>query len=479
MPLATWAKGRYDFPVPSTNKQKGYLMIHSNHNSRRTFLKTAVAAGVTASYLTSLTAWAAPAGKKIRHAAVGIGGKGESDLAAIASHRQVEITAICDVDLTTLNAASKKYPKARKYQDWREMLAKEADNIDSVCVSTPDHMHAPIAMRAMQLGKHVYCQKPLTHDVYEARKLKEISIEKKLVTQMGTQHASGFSNRYSEKLVKEGAIGKVKEMYCWSNKSARVFRPMGPRPTRKDPVPATLDWDQWIGNAPMRPFVKNAYHVKAWRGWQDFGCGWLGDMGCHIMNTPFLILDMAAPISIKSKVEPAWAKDPKRFRDVFPQWEIIEYTFPGSKYTAGDTIKLTWSDGGKYPPKAIQKLAGGKTLPTQGMMAIGTKGVLLLPHPGIAPKIYPKIKLKRIKFDNVDHYHQWVDAIIKNDPDMPLSRFSFAGQLSEAISLGVIALRFPDKELKWDSAAMKFTNLDAPNKFIRRTYRKGWEEKGL
>ncbi|MBT7171013.1 MAG: Gfo/Idh/MocA family oxidoreductase, partial [Phycisphaerales bacterium] len=410
---------------------------------------------------------------------VGVGGKGAMDLKDIASHPNIEIVAICDVDMTCLKAAGKRNPKARKYQDWREMFDKEADNIDSVSVSTPDHMHAPVAMRAMQLGKHVYCQKPLTHDVFEARQLKKIAAEKKLVTQMGTQFASSFSNRYSEKLIKEGEIGKVKEMYCWSNKDARVFRPMGPRPTRKNAVPATLDWDKWIGTAPMRPFVKDAYHPKAWRGWQDFGCGWLGDMGCHIMNTPFLVMDMAAPINIKSTVEPAWAKNPKRFKEVFPQWEIIEYTFPGNKHTEGDTIKLTWSDGGKYPPKAVQALVGGKKLPSQGMMAIGTEGVLLLPHPGIAPKIYPKKRLPRVKFENTNHYYHWVDAILKNDPDMPLSRFSFTGQLSEAISLGVISLRFPGQDLKWDSAAMKFTNVKEANALLKRTYRKGWEEKGL
>ncbi len=454
-------------------------MFQSNSNSRRRFLKTAVAAGISSAYLSSYVATAAPAGKKIRHAQVGTGGKGASDLGSIASHPSVTVVAICDVDLNVLNNATKRYPKARKYQDWREMFAKEADNIDSVCVSTPDHMHAPIAMRAMQLGKHVYCQKPLTHDVYEARQLKKIAIEKKLVTQMGTQHASGFSNRYSEKLVKEGAIGKVKEMYCWSNKSASSYRPKGPRSEKTDPVPANLDWDKWVGTAPMRPHVKGVYHTKWWRGWQDFGCGWLGDMGCHIMNTPFRILDMAAPISIKSQVEPAWVKNPKRFREVFPQWEILEYTFPGSKYTADDTIKLTWSDGGKYPDKKFKALIGGKDFPTQGLLVIGTKGALLLPHPGGAPKLYPKKKIERVKFPHMNHYHQWVEAILKNDPDMPLSRFSFAGQLSEAISLGVIALRFPDKLLKWDSEAMTFTNLDAPNQFIKRTYRKGWEEKGL
>jgi predicted dehydrogenase len=454
-------------------------MPQPHPSSRRIFLKTTVAAGVSSAYLSSYIATAAPTGKKVRHAGVGVGGKGLSDLCEIASHAQVEVTALCDVDKKALGRAGKKFPKAKRYTDWREMFDKEADNIDSVHISTPDHMHAPVTMRAMMLGKHVYTQKPFTHDVYEARQLKNVAIEKKLVTQMGTQFASGVADRLTEKLVAEGAIGKVKEIFCWSNKRVGKYRPKGPRPKKSHTPPTTFDWDKWIGIAPVRPYVKGVYHPDWWRGWQDFGCGWLGDMGCHILSAPFRILNMVAPISIKAEVEPEWVKDAARFREVFPQWEIIEYIFPGSKITANDTIKVTWSDGGKYPDDKYKALIGNKPFPPQGMLAIGTKGAILLPHGSGSPKLYPKTKIKRVTFKHTNHYHQYIDGILKNDPDFPRARFSFASQLSEAISLGVIALRFPDKLLQWDSKAMKFTNLPAANKFLKRAYRKGWEEKGL
>ena len=470
-----------------------YRSPQQNH-TRRNFLKFAVAANISAAYLSSFSAWAAPAGKKIRHAAVGLSGRGARDLHDIASHPRVRIVALCDIDRAALDTAAKKFPKARLYQDWRTMLAKEADTIDSVCVSTPDHMHAPIAMRAMQLGKHVFCQKPLTHTVYEGRQLMKIAAEKKLVTQMGTQIASLSSNRMAEKLLKEGAIGKIKEFYCWSNKGAgnrlpAPTTPLGPAiqptaPVKKplspiEPPPATLDWDGWIGVAPVRPYRRRTYHPGRWRKWKDFGCGRLGDMGCHILNTPLRTLDMAAPIQIQTQVEPEWIKDATRYREQFPRWEIIKYTFPGNKRTAGKTVALTWSDGGQFPLHKLKPLVGNQPLPIEGMLAVGTKGVLLLPHVGIAPQLFPKKKIAHVIFPHTDHHHQYIDAILKNNPAMPISRFRIATPLSEAVLLGVIAARFPGKKLLWDTKAMKFTNLPAANAFLRTTYRKGWEEKGL
>jgi len=202
-------------------------------------------------------------------------------------------------------------------------------------------------------------------------------------------------------------------------------------------------------------------------------------MGCHILNTPLSALGMPAPISIQTQVDPEWIKDALRYRESFPLWQIIEYTFPGSKITAGKTVKLTWSDGGKLPLHKFKPLVGNNPLPTEGMLAIGTKGVLLLPHVSIAPKIYPKRKLAAVKFENTNHYHQYIDAILANKPAMAISRFPLAAPLSEAVLLGVIAARFPGKSLQWNTKAMKFSNHPAANKSLRTTYRKGWEEKGL
>ena len=446
--------------------------------NRRRFLKHSLSAGLGATVLPAVVSAKSPNGK-IQHASIGVGGMGWGDVQQIGSHPDVEITAICDVDTARMAAAAKKFPDARRYQDWRELLAKEGDKIDSVNVSTPDHMHAPITMTAINRGKHVYCQKPLTHDVYEARQIAAAAAKAGVVTQMGIQANATIGYRMAVKMIRDGAIGKVKRVYAWSNKPAGNYRPTGPRPAGQDPVPSTLDWDAWLGTAPVRPHKQGVYHPTWWRGWQDFGVGWLGDMGCHIIDTPYLALGLGAPVRISAQVEPAWRDTPSRRTETWPTWQVVRYTFSGNELTAGTTLDLTWSDGGKYPPDQVRQHIDGHEFPKQGSLLIGEAGSLLLPHVA-GPQLFPAERFKgysRPKIAPRNHYHHWVDAC--RNKAKTTAGFDYAGALTEVILLGTAALHCPDKKLAWDAEQMKITNLPQANQYIRRRYRPGWTVAGL
>lgn len=422
-----------------------------------------------------------PPSGKLQHASIGVGGMGGSDLGQISSHPDVEIVAICDVDTRRSENVAKRFPNARRYQDWRELFAKEGDKIDSVNVSTPDHMHAPITMSALNLGKHVYCQKPLTHNLFESRQVAAAAKKADVVTQMGIQLSSTIGNRMAAQMIREGTIGEVSRVHLWSNKSSGRYRPTGPRPKKMDPVPPQLNWDWWCGVAPMRPYVHDTYHPGVWRGWQDFGCGWLGDMGCHIMDMPYRALGLSMPVSIQAEVESAWKNDLARRAETFPRWQIVHYTYPGTELTTGKTIDITWSDGGKYPPDELRQLIDGLKFPQQGALLIGEKGTMLAPH-GSGPLFYPGEKFKglvRPKLKGMNHYHQFIDAILGKEDAVLQASFDYAGPLTDMILLGTVALRFPNKSLTWDAPTIKITNEADANSFVKRTYRKGWEVKGI
>ncbi|MGI9240895.1 MAG: Gfo/Idh/MocA family oxidoreductase [Verrucomicrobiales bacterium] len=444
--------------------------------SRRHFLRSASAGIAAPLILPGLGRGADSPNGKLNHAAIGVDGQGWSDLVQIASHPQCEIVAICDVDTARMEKAAAKFPQARRYQDWRELLEKEGDKIDSVNVTVPDHMHAPISISAMNLGKHCYTEKPLTHEVYEARQMRLAADKSGVVTQMGNQIHSSIEYRSAAIMVQEGAIGKVKEVHAWSGAKF----PQRGRPEGEDPVPATLDWDKWIGVAPMRPYKSGVYHPFNWRGWIDFGGGAIGDFGCHILDTPFKALELTAPTTIKATVPDDWADKAAWHTENWPDWEIFEYSFPGTKFTAADTLKVVWYDGGKQPPLELVPFEKeGRQLPSGGSLFVGETGTLLLPHVG-GPQLVPYSKnrdLKRPKLDGMNHYHNFVDGCLGKAKTG--SHFGFAGPLTEATLLGNIANRFAGKELAWDSAALKFTNEDAANQLIRREYRKGWEVAGL
>lgn len=453
--------------LPAMSSQPSFR--DSAQTTRRTFLKSATAAAVAPAFIPHLQAQSP--GEKLSHAAIGVDGQGWGDLQAIATHPSVNITAICDVDTARMAKAAEKFPQARRYQDWRELLEKEGDKIDSVNVTVPDHMHAAIAMEAMEQGKHCYCQKPLSHQVKEARAMRELADKSGVITQMGNQIQSFSEYRSAVHAVQQGVIGKIKEIYAWSG--ARF--PFDGRPEGSDPVPETLDWDKWLGVAPERPYKKGLYHDFNWRGWRDFGGGGLGDFGCHILDSPFKALNLTAPTSVKATVDAAWLANEKQRAENFPDWEKIEYVFPGTDYTLGESINVTWFDGTKQPPREVFDFESAKrNIPGGGSLFIGEGGQLLLPHFSF-PKLLPYAKNKEIKIENVgqrDHYHSFVNACLGKEKTT--SHFGFAGPMTEAVLLGHVANRFPDQKLDWDTKAMEFTNLTAANAFTQRENRTGW-----
>ena len=462
-------------------------MSHSPLTTRRTFLKTLGAAGLAAPFF-ARNLHAAQPSRVLRHASFGAAGMAWNDIQALMSNEFVKLVAVADVDLTRAARLKETYPDVKVYQDWRELLDKEAHNIDSVNVSTPDHMHAPIALSAMQLGKHCYCQKPLAHDIHETRVLTQFAREKKLVTQMGIQIHSYKVYRQAVALVQSGAIGKVKEVHTWSSKK---WGDLGAPPTVADPLPAGFDWDMWLGGCAPRPFATGYYHPGNWRKRLDFGTGTFGDMGCHIFDPVFEALALTAPISLRSEgpAPDAW------------NWAInaqIRYVFPGTKYTEGKTVAVTWYDGDMRPPAEIRALVTapkpaelttvddtGKVqkkkqgAPDEGSIIIGTEGVLHVPH--IAPpKLYPVEKFKGFALpvrEQGHHWTEWAEACINGGK--PGANFDYSGPLTESVLLGSVAVRFPQTTLAWNSAKLQFENEKAANQFVRRSYRKGWEIKGL
>lgn len=439
--------------------------------NRRSFLKQLGAGVVAAPFVTSGLRAQSPNGV-LHHASFGGNGMALSDLTAIASHPKVRLVAVAELDATRSAEVRKKFPGAKIYQDWREMLDQEK-SINSVNVSTPDHMHAPMGMASLQRGYHVYGQKPLTHDIYETRRLTEVAREKGLVTQMGIQIHSSREYRTAVRLVQDGAIGKVKEVHTWSSKK---WGDNGAMPQRNDPVPATFDWDKWVGVCRMRPYIGGGfYHPGNWRRRLDFGTGTFGDMGCHIYDPVFKALALTAPLSVRSEGaapnDHSWATD-----------AICHYVFPGTEFTEGRTVNVTWYDGDQRPPAEIVALLGDpkeNPMPDQGSIFVGAKGVLLLPHIAmpnlILGKGAPEYPYPRV--EGADHWHQFVDACLGEGKTQ--AGFDYSGPLTEAILLGSVASRFPKTTLEWNAARLKFNNVAEANQYVQREYRQGWEVKGL
>ncbi|NKI31049.1 Gfo/Idh/MocA family protein [Croceivirga thetidis] len=453
------------------------------------------------SILNAQTVSKSPEGK-LRTAHIGVGNMGGEDLRDIASHPEVEVVALCDVDAINLSSARKKHPGARVFFDYRVMLDEMADEIDAVIVSTPDHTHAPASLFAMNKGKHVYCQKPLTHYVSESREMDKVARDKGLVTQMGIQVHSFYDYMLATLLIQDGIIGKVHTVHAWSPKS---WGYNGAVPEGEDEVPAQLDWNLWLGTSNKRPYKEGYYHPGNWRKLMDYGCGTLGDMGVHIMDTPYNALQLDVPMTIKNE-----CREPNGFG--YPENNVVTYEFPGTEYT-GKTLKWIWYDGpgmpnahkdlmlpgqktmadknGKNTKTDISldaKVAAEGQLPEQGAMFVGTKGRLLLPHFMQLPRKIKKGKYVDISKDiekltkqfNLSepsrnyaadapkHYHQFVDACLgKGKCSAP---FSYAARLTETILLGVIAGRFPNQTLHWDASNAKFSEEEA-NKYLSGMYR--------
>jgi predicted dehydrogenase len=426
---------------------------------RRSFLKNAaVFSSIT---ILPSSAWALAKNGKLRTAHIGVGGMGGADLRSISSHPSVEVTALVDVDSNNLAAAHKLHPKARTFSDYRKLFDAMKNDIDAVVVSTPDHTHAPASLMAMNMGKPVYCQKPLTHHVSEARAVRKLAEDKKLITQMGIQIHSFKEYRSAVKLIQGGIIGKVHTVRAWSPKNWGYD---GAAPTGSDPVPNTLDWNLWLGTAPERAYKDKIYHPGNWRKLLDYGCGTLGDMGVHIFDTPYTALDLDVPGTITTS-----CRKPTGFGH--PEKNTVTYDFPGTAYTT-KSLKWVWYDGQGAPPDQEElRLPGDEKLPEQGSMFIGEKGRLLMPHWSFAKLIvngsYEKVDYPEL--EEADHYHQFVDACMGKDTCS--APFSYAARLTEAILLGVVANRFPDQTLHWNNKKSKFKE-KKPNELLGGNYRK-------
>ncbi len=436
--------------------------------SRRKFMQAVAAAGAASPWMASGQVLRAAANDKLNLASVGVGGKGWSDLVAITASPHVNVVALCDVDQGAqhMGRAAEKFPQAKRYTDWRKVL--EQKDIDAVHCATPDHMHAPVSLAALQLGKHVYCQKPLTHTVKEARLLTEAAKKAGVVTQMGNQIQSHEAYLTAVKLVHSGAIGKVREVVSWQGGTPK-WRLVTDRPAGMDPIPSTLDWDLWLGVAPVRPYKAEIYHPFAWRDWQDYSNGQLGDFGCHILDPVFMALELTAPTSLR-------AESPEMNRETWTRKATVRYTFPGTRHTASTSIPVTWYDAENFtPPRELLNLPENAKLPGAGSVLLGEKGSLVLPHVGM-PKLYPEEKFADLKMPEVpkrDHYVSWANAC--RGQDKTTSHFSYSGPLSEAVLLGTIALRLPGETLHWDAAQMKLTGHSNAAGMLTKAYRKGWE----
>jgi len=463
-----------------------------NTFTRRQFLKrTSLVAG-TAAFTFPYVGRVLGANDKINVACIGVGGKGDSD-SSDAAKCGGNIVAICDVDKNTLEGKAKQFPQAKKFQDYRKMLDEIGKEIDAVTVSTPDHNHGTASLRAMKMGKHCFTQKPLVQTVYEAREMRKVAAEKKLASQMGNQGSAESGLRRAVEIVHAGVIGKPQEVHVWSN---RPIWPQGlDRPKGEDPVPASLDWDCWLGPAAKRPYKEKVYHKFAWRGWYDFGTGALGDMACHTVNMPFRACKLGYPtvveLELASRVYP----------ETFPKTSRIRFEFPARE----DMPPLTfyWYDGN--PGDALKPLrpyaAATKeivttmgNLPESGALIIGDKGRLFSPDDyGASFFVAMKGQEEYTKGDQSDacksvpqsipgspeagttgHMREWFRMMKDGTP--AYSNFDIAAYLTEIILLGCVALRVGEGvRMEWDGPNMKSPNVAEAEKFVRSNNRPGWE----
>jgi predicted dehydrogenase len=469
--------------------------------SRRNFIKSSSLAAasflIVPRHVLGGKGYIAPS-DKLNIAGIGAGGKGMVNLTHAFNNGSDNIVALCDVDDRQAKAAREKWPQAKYYKDYRTLLTrKEAKGIDAVIVSTPDHMHAPIALAAMQLGKHVYVEKPLTHDLQEARMLTEAAKRYKVVTQMGNQGSSGDDTRNIETWVQKGLLGDVHTVHTWTN---RPVWPQGiPTPQEKMAVPEGVDWNLWLGTAPYRDYHE-AYMPFRWRGWWDFGTGALGDMGCHIMDVPFRALKLNYPDSVECSVGSVYADFFKEayFPESCPPSSVVYLTFPARE--GMPAVDFSWSDGGILP-KRPEELRPEEPFGDQdgGMLFIGTKGKLVAGMWGRNPMLLPSSRMlgtalpaamPMVEGGPSGHQQQWVKACKNGRGAYTSSPFEVAGPLTETVIMGNLAVRsynyrepkadgngfsFPGrKKLLWDGPNMRITNYEPANQFVKREYRPGW-----
>jgi len=442
----------------------------SNQSNRRRFLKTTAMTGI-GFWLAGNASSAEEAQPKVERspneriafACIGVDGMGANDSAAAA--KAGDVVAICDVDEQKLNVAGeRRFPKAKRYTDFRKMLEEMAGSIDAVTVSTPDHIHAPAALMAMRLGKHCYCQKPLTRTIYEARLMTQVAKEKKLATQMGNQFTAHDDLRKAAAIIQSGVLGAVSEVHTWTN---RPIWPQGIERPQPSPCPEYLHWDLWLGPSPERPYAPG-YHPMVWRGWWDFGTGALGDMACHIVNMSYMALNLRNPVAVQAETS-------GHNKDSFPKWSIITYEFAALENRPA--LKLFWYDGGKRP---ADELFEGKPVSTNGCLIVGEKGKLYWPYDGTGPDIHVlgNIQLPEVKWvHSPGHYEEWFRAI--RGGEAPVSNFAdYSGTLTEVCLLGNLAVWVAasgqGERLEWDAANMRVSNVSGLEHLIKPTYRSGY-----
>jgi len=447
---------------------------NNEHLSRRRFVRRAAAVAafsVVPRHVLGGPRHVAPS-EKLNIAGIGVGGRGADDLRGVESEN---IVALCDVDWRSAAGTFRRYPDAKQYRDFREMLDKEGRGIDAVVVATPDHVHAVASMAAIKRGKHVYCEKPLTRTVHEARTLAKAAREAKVATQMGNQGMAFEGNRLIKEWLWDGAIGPVREVHVWSDRPTHqgklpLWWAQGiERPKDTPPTPDHLDWDLWLGPAPYRPYHP-AYVPFRWRGWWDFGSGGLGDMGIHNLAPVFTALKLGAPTSVH-------ASSTAVYEETLPLACTVHYEFPAR----GDrpAVTLHWYDGGLIAARPPE-LEDSRELPREdGLIFVGDRGKMLVTGwGGNSPRLIPEAKMKAYKLPpkslprSIGHYADWIKACKEATPTE--SSFDFAGPMTEAVLLGTIAVRLGGRTLLWDSERMKVTNSPQANAYLHYPYRESW-----
>ena len=469
-------------------------MSKSRNINRRRFLSSVAATAaltVVPRHVLGGTGFTAPSGR-LNIACIGMGVQGIGDMKQFLNNPDAQVIAVCDVNkesggyrggeiagrepgrrVVEKHYAAQKtsgtYKGCAAYCDYREMFTKEQENIDAVLVATTVNIHAFAAIAAIRMGKHVYCEKPLAHNVFEARSLTEAARQHKVITQMGIQLHATDRLKNAVEMIASGIIGDVSEIHLWAG-SPRW--PQGiQRPSETPPVPDSLDWDLWLGPAPRRPYHP-VYHPRSWRGWYDFGAGALGDMGCHIFDIAFWALKLGHPTSVEACSSCFIGLDGKKVvnNETYPQASLVRYEFPARANMP--PVGLSWYDGGLMPP--CPKGLPQNSLPGSGGMYVGERGTIIVPHGG-EPILLLKTKTKKTPKPflprGIDHYSEWVRAC-RGGPK-PLADFDYSGPLTEAVLLGCVAIR-TGKKLVWDGPNMKVTNAPEANRYIRRNYRSGW-----
>lgn len=411
------------------------------------------------------------ANERINIAGIGVGGQGWSDIRAVGNEN---VVALCDVDTRQAAKAFERFPKAKRYRDFRKMLDAMDHQIDAVVVAIPDHAHAVAVADAIRRGKHVYCEKPLAHSIHEVRRLMQLAQQHKVITQLGNQgHSSGSIRTFCE-WIWDGAIGEVKEVHAFCDAFKNVYCQIDKLPLlkEKEKVPPELDWDLWLGPTRFRPYHR-MFCPWNWRGWTRYGTGAIGDWVCHVVDPSFWALDLGAPVTVHANVE---GYDPKKDAEVYPPGTEITYQFPAK----GDRgpIKLVWYDGNKRPPRPSQ-LEPGRNPPGTGEIVIGDQGAIMHgSHGAGGVRIIPEAKMRAYKKPEptipraAEHHQDWLQAIRQGR--QAGSNFDYGGPLTEIGLLGLIAIRFPGTTLQWDAENMRFSNCDEASACITPQFRPGW-----